>query len=202
MTLLLHLVAAVAAAAYVYVSATGRTGPVRAVKVIPALVWAGVIAQRWPWLALGFVAYAAGDAFLLDKKRFFLPGLLAFLAGHVWIVATVLGWGWGVSGVGLGVGLVAGGGMLALLWPGLSARMRVAVPVYTLSLVALVAGLAPLGAAAAIGATSFLLSDALLGYQKFRGPLPTGDVGVLTTYYLALGLLADALVRALPLLSS
>lgn len=152
------------------------------------MLLAATLGER-PLLAVGFVFYAAGDALLLDKHRFFLHGLVAFLLGHLLVTAGLLR-----GGAPHPLGLVAGGAvavaMTAALWPGLRPVLRVAVPVYGASLAALLWAATAQGPWATLGAALFVLSDAILGWNRFRGPVPGGDLSVLATYYLAIGLLA------------
>ena len=44
----------------------------------------------------------------------------------------------------------------------------------------------------AAGATAFLLSDTILAWNRFRTPLPRGDLLVMITYYAAVFLIALA----------
>jgi len=174
---------ALCALAYIVVAARGIAGPVRWIKLGPALLAAVGAADR-PLLAAGFVAWAVGDAFLLDKGRWFLAGLGAFLVGHVLVIVDLVG-RLPPSPLGGGVGLVLAAGMLVALAPGLRGVLRAAVPVYALALAALLAATSALGPLGLVGGASFLLSDALIGWQRFRSPIPHGDTWVLTTYYLA-----------------
>ncbi|MDP2306330.1 MAG: lysoplasmalogenase family protein, partial [Pseudomonadota bacterium] len=82
--------AVVASVAYLVIVTRGMTGMVRGVKMLPALLLAGVLAPVSPLAAIGMVFSAAGDAFLLDKSRFLLHGLAAFLVGHVLFVPAFL----------------------------------------------------------------------------------------------------------------
>jgi len=176
--------------------AAGLRARLRAVKLVPALALATLLWPASPAFTAAFVCYALGDAFLLDKARYFVPGLAAFLVGHVVLVGALLAAGTLPSAAGVAFGLVAGAWMLRLLWPGLSRSKRVAVPAYTATLVALLALCAPLGPAGALGAAVFLLSDALLAFQAFRRPLPAGDLAVSGTYFVALALLAWQLLSS------
>ena len=97
----LTIVAAAIALTSVGLVAAGIRGPVRAIKPLPAVLLAVV----HPQLAAVLLCWAAGDAFLLDKDRFFLHGLGAFLFGHLAYVGIV-GPVSGVSALGLGVGLL------------------------------------------------------------------------------------------------
>lgn len=184
----LWIAAFVAAIGYFGVLLRGRT---HALKVLPALLLA-VDAWGQPAFVAAFALCALGDALLLDKARFFLFGLVAFLLGHVAFMVgfwphtgPVPAWAWPVFG-GVAVG------MLVALLPRVRGVLRVAVPVYASALV----GLAVTGVAtspvAAVGASVFLVSDALLAWNRFRSPVPRADLWVMSTYYAALLSLAAA----------
>lgn len=183
--------AAVAASlAYIAVVTARLSGPIRGVKVLPALLLAGVLAPLSPLAAAGMVFCAAGDAFLLEKSRFLLHGLAAFLIGHVLLVPAFLR----VSGVWpstivLAI-LVALAVAVTLVVRPKSGVMRLAVPVYALTLCAMSAAASTLGPLGLVGALSFLLSDTLLAVNQFKRPIPGRDILVMTTYYGALLALA------------
>lgn len=194
------LVFATSAIGYLTLQERGLKGPPRGLKLGPALAMAAMVAQRWPWLSLVFFLWALGDAFLLDKQRYFLAGLGSFLVGHVALVVLCLAtFHRGLSPEAAAVGLLLAAGLLRVLWSGLRSVLRAAVPVYALGLVGMMAVLTPLGPQGALGAGLFLLSDTLIGIQRFRRPLVHGDRWVMVTYYGALALIGDTLLRALPL---
>ena len=83
--------AAVAALAYLGLVARHIMGPLRALKMLPALLLAAAVAPSSTYGAAALVASAAGDAFLLDKTRFLLHGLAAFLVGHALFAAAFVG---------------------------------------------------------------------------------------------------------------
>ncbi|MSP57101.1 MAG: lysoplasmalogenase [Myxococcales bacterium] len=179
----LTILAGAIALAYVGVVAAGIRGRVRAIKPLPALL----LAVAYPRLAPVLACWAAGDALLLDKDRFFLHGLGAFLLGHVAYVGIV-GPVTGVSVPWLGVGVVLAVGLLALLWPGLRPRLRAPVTLYAFAIAGMLAVAGPAGALP--GAALFLISDTCLAWNRFRRPLPRGDLLVMTTYYGSMFLLA------------
>ncbi len=170
--------ATLVALAYVGLVAAGIRGRIRGIKPLPALLLATVN----PGLAPVLVCWAMGDALLLDKDRFFLHGLGAFLIGHLWFIAIV-GMSTGVSLPALAFGVSLAAGMLALLWPGLRPKLRAPVALYALSLAGVLAAAAPAGGG--VGAGLFLLSDTILAWNRFRKPLPRGDLLVMLTYYAA-----------------
>lgn len=177
--------------AYVGVVVAEKQGWIRAIKVVPALLLAALFVGQ-PLMAAGMVASAAGDAFLLDKKRYFLQGLVSFLVGHVCFIAAFLT----TSGVWptpvvVGSILVLAIGMVGVLMPK-AGVLRFAVPVYGLTLGAMAMAASTLGALALVGALTFMVSDAFLAFTLFKRPVHRGDVVVMVTYYGALLTLAAA----------
>lgn len=170
--------AGVIALVYVGLVAGGVRGKPRVIKPFPALLLACVN----PALAPVLVCWAAGDALLLDKDRFFLHGLGAFLVGHVAFIALV-GSATGVSLPALGLGLALAITVLGRIWGGLKPKLRAPVLVYALTLIGVLAVAAAAGATG--GAVLFLISDTVLAWNRFRKPLPRGDLLVMVTYYAA-----------------
>ncbi len=192
------------AAGLAYAAASGAASPRaagtpipawRLAKVLPALMLAGA-ALPDPLVAGAFAACAVGDLLLLAPAGL-LPGLAAFLGGHLLFVpalaarppapGTLLAW--------LTPAVVA----ILLLWPRLRARgaaLRVAVPLYAVVIAAMAAAATTRGALGALGGGLFVLSDALLATHRFARPLPGGDASVLVTYYAALIVLSIVLSPA------
>lgn len=187
-TAALSSLAALCALLYLRVQAAGLGGPVRLVKLGPALLLAATLPDR-PLLAVGFVFYAGGDLALLEKGRWFLVGLGSFLIGHLCVIAGLLA-GAPPDPVGLGAGLILAGVMTTLLWPGLRGPLRAAVPVYAAALAGLLAAAVARSPLCGLGAGIFLLSDALLAWNRFRTPFRGAETAVLVTYYTAIGLIA------------
>lgn len=175
--------AAMFASAYLVLVYAGVRGRLRGIKPLPALL----LAVAHPGLAPVLACWAAGDALLLDKDRFFLHGLGAFLLGHLWYIALV-GHTHGVSVPGLAVGAALAAGMVGTLWSSLRPRLRAPVAAYAVALAGVLA--VALAAGTGAGAALFLLSDAVLAWNRFRSPLPRGDLLVMVTYFAALFLIA------------
>ena len=150
-------------------------------------------------LIAALTASLAGDAFLMFPG-FFIPGLVSFLLAHVaYLVLFTRGVPWLPSRVALGVTLLIGAAMYLWLWQGgLPAALRVPVAVYVLAIALM--GAQAIGRAGvignwqarwvAVGACSFMLSDALLAHNRFVEPLPLAPLWVLSTYYIAQILIA------------
>jgi uncharacterized membrane protein YhhN len=148
-------------------------------------------------IALGLAVGAAGDVLL--EAGHFLPGLVAFLIGHVAYIAgfvrleRALAAPLALPATGF-VGL-----MIALLWPSLGA-MRLPVVAYALVIGAMMWRAAararsddPRALVGLVGAIVFALSDALIALNKFRAPIEGVRVPILLTYWTAQTLVAASL---------
>lgn len=154
------------------------------------------------WILVALVLSLLGDiALMFHGERWFLAGLGSFLVAHLAFVAAFttgveefrLPW-W------IAASPVAGFVLLPLLWRG-AGVLRPAVLVYGLVLCAMVLTAAAryqaLPAASALcalaGAVLFQLSDSLLGYRQFVRPYPAAQPLILSTYWLAIGLVAASI---------
>ena len=159
------------------------------------------------WLLTALAASLAGDAFLMFDG-FFLPGLLAFLLAHLAYIALLrqdAPW-LAAPRAALVIALV-GLAVFVLLWiGGLPAALRAPVAVYVLA-IAVMASWAVSRAtvladgpawAVAVGAISFLISDATLAVNRFVMPLHHSAVWVLGSYYAAQCLMVMGWLRGHP----
>ncbi|KAI8512888.1 Lysoplasmalogenase-like protein tmem86a [Branchiostoma belcheri] len=146
----------------------------------------------------GLVFSALGDAFLIWQHIdgiYFIYGMVMFAIAHVLYIVS-----FGFSPLRLPVGaalLGVAAGMYALLYPGLHGVYSVLVGVYILLLwLMLWRGMARLQVfstdlwtwtklCACVGALLFIISDTLLGVNKFRLPIPYNRALIMTTYYAA-----------------
>lgn len=167
-----------------------------------ALAWVWVLRRAPPGqperrLLLALGACLVGDVMLM-LPGLFLPGLAAFLIGHLAYLAR---WRqdapWLASRPALLGCAAAGALMLAVLWPHLDPVLRVAVPAYVVVIVLMAAqalGRAtvqrtPAAWGVAAGSLCFMVSDSLLALNRFVSPLPQATLWVLGSYYLAQWLL-------------
>lgn len=183
--------AAVAAVGYLGAVAAGRKGwP----KVLPALLLAVAAWPAGPLAVAAFGFCALGDALLLDKDRFFLHGLGAFLVGHALFIPVFWARSQGepplVLGIGVGLFAVA---VLAVVVPRLAGVLRVAVPVYAAALAGMVVAAGAVSPVAAAGAVTFAVSDGVLAVNRFVRPVPRAETVVMLTYYAAILLLGSVL---------
>jgi len=154
-------------------------------------------AQAWFVAALGLSL--AGDVFLMLGRNLFvaglgsfllahlayLPGLLEGSAGRWWVAVPVA-----VTACIVGVRLVRGlrrGGHGALVGPVLAYVAAIGTMVS--------AALASGNPAAGFGAVCFMVSDAMIGEQRFVRPRPAYPVAIMVTYHVAQASLALSLLR-------
>ena len=127
-------------------------------------------------LAAALVASLMGDLFLLSPERF-ADGLLAFFGAHLAYLALFvtigpLHAGLGVLGLALGVLMVATVGR-AILRGAIEAGIGAKVAAYLAVIVAMAMAATASGLAlAALGAWLFVISDAVLGWDRFATPPP------------------------------
>jgi uncharacterized membrane protein YhhN len=165
-----------------------------------ALAAAGAPSPRYRRaIAVGLLFSLAGDVFLMLPGDYFVQGLASFLVAHLaYLVAfttdcrllarPLVFAGWGL------VGAV----VLSVLWPGVPPELRVPVAVYVVGLLAMAAQAgaralvraSPGARLAALGGVFFVLSDALLAFDRFRAPFAAAPAVILGTYFFAQTLLA------------
>lgn len=169
------------------------------------------LSPRYRWRVLAGLAFALlGDVLLMLPGDLFVPGLAAFLLGHLALLAAWLDDSrFAVRPLALLACLLAASVLLWLLWSYVVAPLRAPVMVYAL-LLATMAGQA-LGRAwqhavagdalarpalrAAFGALLFMASDSLLAWDRFRHALPLSPLWILGTYYPAIALIAWSVRR-------
>jgi uncharacterized membrane protein YhhN len=164
--------------------------------LIAAMVWrtpSTLPRYRW-WLLVGLALSTAGDVFLMLPVDAFVAGLASFLLAHVaYLLALrqrerLFAARWPFAVYAIVAGLV-----LSQLWPGLPGKLRVPVIVYVVVLAIMAAqalavwwrrrdGVAMSGA---WGGACFVLSDALLAWDKFVAPFAAASLAVLAIYWLA-----------------
>ena len=174
--------------------------------LIAAMVWRmpSSLPRYRAWLLAGLALSTAGDVFLMLPVDAFVAGLASFLLAHVaYLLALrqrerlfVVGWPFVLFAV-------VAGGVLSQLWPGLPGALRAPVIVYVVVLAAMAAQALAVwwrrrdGAAVcgAWGGACFVLSDALLAWDRFVAPFAAASFAVLATYWLAQWGLARSVPR-------
>ena len=153
----------------------------------------------------GLMSGLVGDIFLMLPERMFIPGLIAFLMGHVVYSAAFM------AGVPFSPAwwtafpLILWGLLSArMLWPSLG-KMKIPVMVYLVAILMMTycawqrwLFLGHHGAlAAALGALCFSISDTVLAWNKFGGGFPRAHAVALGFYYPAQYLMALSLMRTI-----
>lgn len=154
-------------------------------------------------ILIGLLFSVGGDVFLMLPQDRFIPGLISFLIAHIfYIIAFAIE---GDLPIVIWVAvplLIFGAGMVAILLPTLG-EMKIPVMVYML--VILTMGWMAIGRwldteqtgtwLAALGATLFMASDAVLAYDRFKQPFRLARVAILGTYFSAQWLIALSIMR-------
>lgn len=164
--------------------------------LLGALMAPGDAPYRWLIVA-GLLFSLAGDVFLMLPRDRFREGLVSFAIAHLlYIAAFATGWDWSTVPPAAWLVLLAlWAGFSAVLLPG-ARGLRLPVAVYGAVLL-LMAGAAlgradALGGAAwwaAAGAALFVISDAVIGLNKFVRPFRAAQAIILGTYFPAQALI-------------
>ncbi|MEZ5321848.1 MAG: lysoplasmalogenase [Microthrixaceae bacterium] len=153
------------------------------------------------WFVVGLVCSLVGDVFLMSQppERWFVPGLAAFLVGHLaYIVGLLAG---GVDRVAVVIGAVMVVAAVFVLGPKVLAGARREDP-RLVSPVAAYIGVISVMVVCAIGSTVWLailgavlfyLSDLCIGWSSFVGPFRHSRLVIITTYHLAQALLVASI---------
>lgn len=156
------------------------------------------------WVVIGLLWSTLGDVLLMLPWDWFLQGLLAFLVAHLaYLLAFARRARLGARLAPFALYALVAAAILAWLWPGIPAQMRIPVVVYVAALGSMAAQAAAIwmirrdapSACAAIGAALFLLSDSLIAINRFGEPFEASRLLVLATYWAAQWLIARSLAR-------
>jgi uncharacterized membrane protein YhhN len=175
------------------------SGHIRVEWLAKPLVMVGLLAAMlalddvdrgvWAWFLIAFVFGLLGDVFLLGPDRLFPAGLGSFLIAHLCAIVGLL-----VAGVG-GGWLLLGAAIVLVALVAVAPKVVVGATAHGLR-VPVVAYLVVLGAMTAIavgtgewwaaaGGVLFLVSDAILGWNRFARPFAWSRPAVHVTYHLA-----------------
>ncbi len=157
---------------------------------------------RRVWFVAALVCSLAGDVLLMLPQDLFVPGLAAFLVGHVCYVAGF--WTHGPSGAALAIAAVV---VIAVVVPlgrhilgaigraGEPAALRGAVGAYMAVISAMLAtALATGNIIGGAGAVLFVASDSMIAWDRFVRRFAWAPVAIMVTYHLGqAGLVASLL---------
>jgi uncharacterized membrane protein YhhN len=154
---------------------------------------------RRAWFVAALVFSLAGDVFLMLPSDQFVAGLAAFLAGHVCYTAGFIAGGLTAGAVLVGVVLAAavvyvlGRRILAALRD--QPEVRGPVVAYMAAIGSMLAtAVASANPWAAVGAASFVGSDALIAWNRFVRPVARAGLVIMVTYHLGQALLVASLL--------
>jgi uncharacterized membrane protein YhhN len=146
----------------------------------------------------GLVFSLIGDIFLMLPSDRFIPGLVSFLAAHIFYIAAFMREsGRALSAWELIPFLIYGILMLRLLWAQLK-QMRAPVVLYMIAILMMgwvaasrwmLTGQAG-SQQAFVGAILFIASDSVLALERFRGRFRSAQLIILSTYFTAQWLIA------------
>jgi len=158
---------------------------------------------RRVWFVAALVFSLAGDVLLMLPQDLFVPGLAAFLVGHLGYVIGF--WTHGPSALALVVSIVV---VIAVVAPlgrrilravgqaGEPRELRIAVGGYMVVISAMLASaLASGNVAAAAGATLFVASDSMIAWDRFVRRFSWAPVAIMVTYHLGQAGLVASLLR-------
>lgn len=147
-------------------------------------------------ILVGLCFSVMGDFLLLYPSQF-KSGLFSFLIGHVWYILGFISTGWKFPFLPTSLILILSIGMILKIYPNVG-KLRIPVLIY-ISIIACM-GISALGRLeafqstpsmlGALGATLFMISDGVLGWNKFKKPFPLAEAIILTTYYLGQWMIA------------
>lgn len=170
---------------------------------VPILMF-GLNTSAIIWFIFGLVFCLGGDVCLMLPERFFLPGLISFLLGHIFYIA---GFGMPIPPSGKEIPAIVNAAILILVsgWiyvqlaKGMQDsgkdRMRIPVLIYTIVIAlmlfsalltlfnhewALLPSILVSG-----GALLFMFSDIVNAWVRFVGPIPNHRLWIMPTYHLA-----------------
>ncbi|WCL50303.1 lysoplasmalogenase [Leptospira sp. GIMC2001] len=172
------------------------------IKALPILVLAILVLSKFktgiPYLlfGIGLVFSSAGDVVLAHSfPHSFTIGLGLFLVAHLFYVSSFYKrnrHSFAMRRAQVAVVLFFAFIMCLLLLPR-TGEMTIPVTVYllTIATMAVFASVQKEGALPIfLGAVFFMISDGIIAYSKFIDPIPQSHLLIMTTYYLAQGLLA------------
>lgn len=153
-------------------------------------------------IVAGLLLSTCGDAALTRSGNVaFLAGLGSFLLAHLLFVAAFALQGFNAPPPWIALPLVVALAFFAWLLPR-TGPLRVPVLVYGATIVAMCAMAAARhdargdvsGLLAVIGALVFMASDSALAVRQFHGAYPRAQLLILSTYWVAVGLIAASVI--------
>lgn len=194
-------IALIGGAFYIYATSSANPWLAFAAKPLPVLmlmVWlssapAGIY-RRWIMIGLGFSIL--GDLALAWPADLFIIGLGAFFCAHLAYLRAYLHDTRNAATGALLIAVACGSGLFTLLaWHGLG-DLLIPVAAYALVISAMLWRALACAGVAAIGASSFVLSDSLIGIDRFVSPFAAAPYLIILFYWLGQWAIAASAQRA------
>lgn len=164
------------------------------VPVLALLLWLSS-APATPYrrrIMIGLGLSLIGDIALAWPGDQFVAGLAAFLFAHLAYLWAYLGRTREAAPGALLLAITCGAGLFALLaWNGLG-ELLLPVALYALAISAMLWRALACGGLAAIGAASFVLSDSLIGIDRFVSPFAAAPYLIILLYWLGQWAIANS----------
>ncbi|MEP6623518.1 MAG: lysoplasmalogenase [Acidimicrobiia bacterium] len=149
------------------------------------------------WFVVALMLSLAGDVFLMLPTDAFVAGLSAFLLAHVAYVVGInqsSAGDWVLAIPVIAVAMLMGTRLVRGIRDQGQPRLVPPVVAYVLTILVMVSSAVASGnAVMAVGAVSFMVSDALIGEHRFVRKRPWQPVSIMVTYHLAQALLVVSL---------
>ncbi len=181
-------IAVIGGAFYIYATASANTWLAFATKPIPVLIlmlWlAGMPAATYRrWILTGLAFSMLGDLALAWPSDLFIIGLAAFFCAHLAYLRAYLDDTRQTAPGALLIALACGSSLFGMLaWNGLG-ELLIPIAAYALVISAMLWRALACGGLAAFGAASFVLSDSLIGVDRFVSPFSAAPYLIILFYW-------------------
>lgn len=185
----LGLIALIGGALFIYATSNANTWLAFATKPVPVLMlllWLSdsCVHTYRRWIMIGLGLSILGDLALAWPRDLFVVGLAAFLFAHLAYLRAYVVDTRAPAPSALLVASVGGTGLFSLLaWHNLG-DLLIPVASYTLTISVMLWRALACGGLAAFGALSFVLSDSLIGIDRFVSAFAAAPYFIILLYWL------------------